>query len=238
MAFAQQVMYPPRNIPLFVALLMAVLTPRPSVARTIPVNTCVGNLAQIDGAVQQWALNRKLTATNAYYLQNPELLEYLKGSTLPSCPSGGRYFPGSTLAEEPRCSLHGHAHRPIDAERTFEDIEWRGKSIRAVLITLSAVSVAFGGRRLPLSQSATIHLVIGVGLLAAAAWPVSVLFVGDTRSAFPLVTFAVYGAGGALAFAFLGRNQSNWIRVPALVGSMLLALLVLLAMVGLVRFSY
>ncbi len=117
-------------------------------AHTIPVNTCVANLVQIDGAVQQWVSERKLTATNTYSLENSELLSYLKGSALPRCPSGGRYFPGITVAGVPRCSMHGTANRTIDAERTLEEFTWRVEAFRALLISLCGLLAIIASRKL------------------------------------------------------------------------------------------
>ena len=69
------------------------------------VNACINNLRQIDGAIQQWALENRQPAT-APVTPN-DLLRYLRG-TMPVCPAGGFYtvINGSTL---PTCSVPGHA---------------------------------------------------------------------------------------------------------------------------------
>lgn len=66
---------------------------------------CGANLKQIDGAIQQWALEHKKEGADTYSLSDPALLAHLKGSQLPSCPGGGQYLPGNNIAGVPRCSL-------------------------------------------------------------------------------------------------------------------------------------
>ncbi len=71
---------------------------------------CVANLKQIDGAVQQWALENKKMAADTYALSDTTLLAYLKGSALPVCPDGGRYLAGPTISSSPRCTIGGFHH--------------------------------------------------------------------------------------------------------------------------------
>lgn len=71
-------------------------------------DSCITNLKQIDGAVQQWALEYKKVATDRYSLQDPSLLAFLRGSVLPLCPAGGTYAPGSTVSADLTCSVPGH----------------------------------------------------------------------------------------------------------------------------------
>ncbi len=98
-----------------VAVLALVVVAVPNFVKsrtTACLNSCIANLKQIDGAVQQWALENKKTAKDAYSLTDPNLLQYLKGSTLPICPAGGRYSAGRTVAEAPVCTLaksQGHS---------------------------------------------------------------------------------------------------------------------------------
>ncbi len=70
---------------------------------------CTANLKQIDGAIQQWALENKVASTNTTQLDTnpPPYLEYLRGSTMPICPRGGKYSAGRTVADSPSCSFHG-----------------------------------------------------------------------------------------------------------------------------------
>ena len=71
-------------------------------------NPCIPNLKQIDGALQQWALENKKTPTDTYSFSDKTLLAYLKGSVLPKCPQGGLYSPGTNLTGVPKCSIPGH----------------------------------------------------------------------------------------------------------------------------------
>ena len=81
------------------------------IARNIRAkNPCIANLRQIDGAVQQWALENKKSATDTHSLSDTALLEYLKGSKLPVCPEHGRYLPGASITNVPRCTIGGNGH--------------------------------------------------------------------------------------------------------------------------------
>jgi competence protein ComGC len=65
-------------------------------------NTCISHLKQIDGAIQQWALDNKRAETTA-----PDLsaaMKYLKDGKLLKCPSGGSYAAGRTVADAPTCT--------------------------------------------------------------------------------------------------------------------------------------
>lgn len=79
-------------------------------SRTHPRGGCIANLKQIDGAVQQWALESKRAATDTYSLSDTTLLAYMRGSTLLKCPKGGRYTPGTNVADKPKCSLSNLGH--------------------------------------------------------------------------------------------------------------------------------
>ena len=70
-----------------------------------PVATCINNLRQIDGAMQQWALENKKDASATPKAQ--EIAVYLKDG-MPKCPAGGNYSIRS-VAEAPTCSIPGHA---------------------------------------------------------------------------------------------------------------------------------
>lgn len=214
------------------SLLMFFVSHLAAFGRVIPVNTCVANLTSIDGAVQQWALERKLMATNTYALDNRELLSYMKGSTLPRCPSGGRYWPAATIAGEPLCSIHGKRSQPTDAERKFEEFKWRGEAGRAMVISLCALMLAFLSRELRGTQSLGCKVVAALSLAAGVGWCFRVVLMDDPRSAFPLMAFSIYAASGTLVFASLCRNSRVWIRVSALVAATLLGLLTLIGAAG------
>ena len=94
-----------------IGLLAAIAIPNFVKARaTAQKNSCVANLKQIDGAVQQWALENKKAATDTYALTDTTVLAYLKGSTLPACPGGGTYSAGTTVSGAPTCSLSADGH--------------------------------------------------------------------------------------------------------------------------------
>jgi len=72
-----------------IGLLAAIAIPNFVKARTTAQkNACINNLRQIDGAKEQWALEKKLapgaTAVNA------EIDAYIKGGA-PKCPASGNY---------------------------------------------------------------------------------------------------------------------------------------------------
>ncbi len=94
-----------------IGLLAAIAIPNFVKARaTAQKNSCIANLKQIDGAVQQWALEQKKVATDTYAVTDATLLGYLKGSLLPTCPGGGAYSAGATVSGAPTCSLSGSGH--------------------------------------------------------------------------------------------------------------------------------
>lgn len=72
--------------------------------------TCVPQLKMIQGAVEQWALESRKSLTDTYSLSDTAVLAYLKGSVLPKCPQGGRYSPGTNVADKPKCSLSSPGH--------------------------------------------------------------------------------------------------------------------------------
>jgi hypothetical protein len=73
--------------------------------RETELNICVNNLRQIDGAMQQCALEHNLTVTNVVTAE--QILPYLPNHQLLRCPSGGIYTFGS-LTNPPTCSIPGH----------------------------------------------------------------------------------------------------------------------------------
>jgi len=78
-------------------------------ATIIRQNACINNLRQIDGAKQQWALEKNRPADAAPTAQ--DLLPYLKDGVFPSCPGGGLYSI-NTVGELPTCSIPGHVLAP------------------------------------------------------------------------------------------------------------------------------
>ncbi len=68
-------------------------------------NSCINNLRQIDGAKQQWALEKNKTVDAVPTVK--DLLPYFKGGVFPVCPDGGAYSINSVDAL-PTCSVGGH----------------------------------------------------------------------------------------------------------------------------------
>ena len=92
-----------------IGLLAAIAIPNFVKARTTSqANACINNLRQMDGAVQQYALENKLASTSSYTLSN--LKPYIKldsTGNIPGCPASGTYSAGSTVTNPPLCSLSG-----------------------------------------------------------------------------------------------------------------------------------
>jgi chromosome segregation ATPase len=72
-------------------------------------NTCINNLRQIDGAKQQWALEKNKTLDAVPTAR--DLLPYLKDGAFPVCPDGGTYSINSVDAL-PTCTVAGHVLTP------------------------------------------------------------------------------------------------------------------------------
>jgi prepilin-type N-terminal cleavage/methylation domain-containing protein len=94
-----------------IGLLAAIAIPNFVRARaTSQQNACINNLRQIDGAVQQYALENKLSSGATYTLSNVKPYIKLDASgNIPKCPAGGTYSPGSTVTNPPTCDVTGHA---------------------------------------------------------------------------------------------------------------------------------
>jgi hypothetical protein len=67
---------------------------------------CINNLRLIDGAKQQWALEKQKPA--GALLSASDLTTYLKTPALPACPAGGVYTI-NPVGIAPLCSIPGHA---------------------------------------------------------------------------------------------------------------------------------
>ncbi|MGV3757436.1 MAG: competence type IV pilus major pilin ComGC [Verrucomicrobiota bacterium] len=96
-----------------IGLLAAIAIPNFVKARTTSCKSaCVANLKQIDGAIQQWALENKKVDSDPVDFEAAKA--YLKGGVLPSCPSGGgSYAAGKTVADPPTCTFryqNGEGH--------------------------------------------------------------------------------------------------------------------------------
>jgi prepilin-type N-terminal cleavage/methylation domain-containing protein len=98
-----------------IGLLAAIAIPNFIRARTkSQQNACINNLRQYDGAVQQYALEKKLASTATYTLDN--LKDYIKldsTGALPACPANGTYAAAATIGDGgPTCSLSTDATNP------------------------------------------------------------------------------------------------------------------------------
>jgi len=94
-----------------IGLLAAIAIPNFVRARTqSQKNACINNLRQIDGAIQQWALENKQAADAT--VAGANIFPYLKSSVV--CPSGGVAFVDSyTLVDvqtKPACKLVAATH--------------------------------------------------------------------------------------------------------------------------------
>ena len=69
--------------------------------------SCIYNLRQIDGAIQQAFLASKMPST--YKPTWEEIRPFLPGGKIPKCPQGGTYSL-VTVVEAPRCSIGGPKH--------------------------------------------------------------------------------------------------------------------------------
>jgi hypothetical protein len=70
-------------------------------------NECLNHLRQIDGAIQQYALENKLSENDSVTAE--QIMPYLKSpDAVLRCPSGGTYTFGS-VTNVPLCSVVGHA---------------------------------------------------------------------------------------------------------------------------------
>jgi len=94
-----------------IGLLAAIAVPNFVKARTTAqMNACINNLRQIDGAIQQWALEQKKDASAA--VAYSDISDYLKSSVV--CPSGGTTFADSytitTVDKLPLCQKQPATH--------------------------------------------------------------------------------------------------------------------------------
>lgn len=71
-------------------------------------NVCINNLRQIDGAINEWALEKG--KTNGTVVTEADIKPYLKldaSGNLPKCPGGGTYTLGK-VGGHPTCTILGH----------------------------------------------------------------------------------------------------------------------------------
>ena len=97
-----------------IGLLAAIAIPNFVKARTTAqINACIANLKQIQGAIEQWALEQKKapTATVGVTDISGSASNFIKGAinTDIVCPAGGTYTL-TTVAANPTCSLSASGH--------------------------------------------------------------------------------------------------------------------------------
>ena len=95
-----------------IGLLAAIAIPNFVKARTTAQqNACINNLRQIDGAIQQWALEQKKNTSDP--VSENDVTPYLKNSVV--CPSGGTHFADSytvtDVASQPLCQKQPATHK-------------------------------------------------------------------------------------------------------------------------------
>ena len=76
-------------------------------SHTSPANACINNMRQIDGAINEWALENG--KTNGTVVTPNDITNYIKLNRygkIPPCPSGGKYTYGK-VGDTPQisCSL-------------------------------------------------------------------------------------------------------------------------------------
>ena len=87
---------------LIIGILLAIAIPNFLRARqTSQAKSCQGNLKQIDGGKQQWAIDQKKGSSDTPGLSDL-VPTYVKNT--PTCPSGGSYSIGS-MSTDPTCSF-------------------------------------------------------------------------------------------------------------------------------------
>jgi prepilin-type N-terminal cleavage/methylation domain-containing protein len=91
-----------------IGLLAAIAIPNFIKARTTSQkNACINNLRQIDGAIQQWALENN--QSSAAKVTSTDVIPYLGRGTgeYPTCPANGNYVV-TDVATKPTCDVNGH----------------------------------------------------------------------------------------------------------------------------------
>jgi len=101
-----------------IGLLAAVAIPNLIKARkTAQVGACKSNLRAMEGAITQWALEKRKSDDSEVSLEDIE--DWLKDG-IPRCPSGGEYEL-YTVAEKPTCTIKGHTIDPQEEEEEEEE---------------------------------------------------------------------------------------------------------------------
>ena len=89
-----------------ISLLAAIAIPNFVRARkTAQMNACINNLRMIDGAKQQWALEKNKQPTDTP--TQGEIVVFLRNQQFPVCPAGGIYTINAA-GKDPACSIPDH----------------------------------------------------------------------------------------------------------------------------------
>jgi hypothetical protein len=100
-SYANMALLPAVAVP---AMLAAIAIPNFVKARTTSQeNACINNLRQIDGAKQEWALEKGKKSTDTPTMD--DLKPYLRN--IPHCPAGGAYTINA-VGQSPECSIPDH----------------------------------------------------------------------------------------------------------------------------------
>jgi len=88
------------------AMLAAIAIPNFVKARQMAqMNACINNLRIIDGAKQQWALEKSKELDDV--VRPDDIVTYMARGQMPTCPAGGVYTIG-TVGQRPTCPIRGH----------------------------------------------------------------------------------------------------------------------------------
>ena len=101
-----------------IGLLAAVAIPNLIKARkTAQITACKSNLRAIEGAIGQWAIEKRRGDDAEVSLEDLE--SYMRDG-IPRCPSGGEYTLG-TVEEKPTCNVGGHTIIPEEEAEEEEE---------------------------------------------------------------------------------------------------------------------
>jgi len=99
-----------------IAILMSVAVPNYIRSGNLTSkNTCIFNLRQIDGAMEQWAMDNNISAGTApNSVQEDEIYDYVKGGK-PICPGKGEYTLNA-IGSNPQvtCSREDEGHKLLN----------------------------------------------------------------------------------------------------------------------------
>lgn len=184
-------------------------------------NACIANLKQIDGAVQQWALENDLSETNRYSLTDTNITRFLKQGVLPQCPAGGVYVAGTTVDGSPRCTFHGCEKTYeyfSELERAFGNAFLRFQLVlsgEAALYSVLIVYLANKSMRKTVGPENKIRLIASFVFLLAAlsshTWRLLMPegYQGDFFFWLPMLVFSFFGELFALVASVYATDEAS-----------------------------